>query len=280
MINANLVQDWNDFLQREMPALGLRHDPALSAEDNTLRYLNVKRRTPRQAPRSVHEARELKIPPAHADNYAVLKKLIWDGGDLIPYLSRDIRNSLADKNDRLLNAWGIHHLHFCPNGARDVLFAKFTDTEAFVLQSLPHGAGYPDTWVETSLLEILHNNWPEVAGGRITGIAGEVLTSSQRVALRRRNANFATEMPDGTVYLGDGGLTASGNCLFDVRESDKVFADLVYWQKVIEDNEANIREALGVPLPQELSIKLMVTPDSCWLYEPVRQRRLSLTFQP
>jgi hypothetical protein len=280
MINANFVKDWNDFLQREMSALGLRHDPALSVEDNTLRYLNAKRRTPRQAPRIVHEARELKIPPADADNYAVLKKLVQDGGDLIPYLSRDIRNNLADKNDRLLNAWGINHLHFRPDGARDVLFAKFTDTEAFVLQSLPHGTGYPDTWVETSLLEILHNNWPEVAGGRITGIAGEVLTSSQRVVLRRGNANFATEVPDGTVYVGDGGLSASGNCVLDIRESDMISADLAYWQKVIEGNEANIREALVVPLPQELSIKLMVTLGSCWLYEPVSQRRLALMFQP
>ena len=280
MINANFLEDWNDFLRKEIPALGVRHNPALSVEDNTLRYLNAKRRTPRQAPRIVHEARELQIPPAHADNYAVLKKLIRDGGDLIPYLSRDIRNNLADRNDRLLNAWGIHHLHFRPEGARDVVFAKFTDTEAFVLQSLPHGAGNSDTWVETSLLEILHNNWPEGAGGKITGVAGEVLTSSQRVALRRGNANFATDMPDGTVYIGDGGLSASGHCVLDIGESDRIFADLAYWQKVIEDNEANIREALGVPLPQELSIKLMVTPDSCWLYEPVSQRPLALTLRP
>ena len=92
------------------------------------------------------------------------------------------------------------------------------------------------TWVETSLLEILHNNWPEGAGGRITSIPGEVLTSSQRVALRRGNANFATEMPDGTVYVGEGGLNASGNCGLDIGESDRIFADLAYWQKVIEDN--------------------------------------------
>jgi len=197
-----------------------------------------------------------------------------DGGDLVPYLSRDMRNNLADKNDRLFNAWGIYHLHFRPQGTRDVLFVKFTDREAFVLQSLQHGASHPDTWVDTTLLEILHNNWPEVAGGRITGIAGEVLTSSQRIALRRVNANFATEMPDGTVYLGDGGLTASGNCVFDIRTSDEIFAALAYWQKLIEDNEANIRAALGVQLPQALSIKLMITPGDCWLYEPVSQRRL------
>ena len=91
-----------------------------------------------------------------------------------------------------------------------------------------------------------------------------------------------TASPSGDTrpLLGDGGLTASGNCVFDIRESDKIFADLAHWQKVVEDNEASIREALGVPLPQELSIKLMVTPGSCWLYEPVSQRRLALTFQP
>lgn len=169
-------------------------------------------------------------------DYATLM-LIEQGSDLTAYLSRDIGKKKADKNDLLLNAWGIHHLHFCPGGTRDVLFVKFTDSEAFVLKTLAHGAGHPDTWIDTSLLEILHNNWPEAAEGKIAGIAGETLTSNERVALRRAHANFATAMPDGVVYLGDGGLTASGHCLFDIRETYKIFADLAYWQKIVESNE-------------------------------------------
>ena len=279
MIKFDLVQDWNDFLQKEMPALGLQCDPALSARENTLRYLTAKRRIPHRAPKTVHESRELSIPPALKSDYAALKKLIEQGGDLTTYLSRDIPKKQADKNDRLLNAWGIHHLHFRPAGTLDVLFVKFSDSEAFVLQALPHGARHPATWVETSLLEILHSNWPQAAGGKISGLAGETLTSSERVATRKVNANFATRLPGGVVYFGDGGLSASGHCFFDIQETDKIFANLDRWQKIIECNETSIRDALGIRLPEELSIRLVIAAGECWLHEPVTQGRLSLTFQ-
>jgi hypothetical protein len=277
MINVDLAKDWNDFLKNDMPALGLGYDLAQSAWENTLRYLGAKRRVPRQVPRNVHEARELCIPPTLASDYAALKKLIEQGGNLTAYLSRDIGKKKADKNDRLLNAWGIQHLHFRPGGTSDVLFVKFTDSEAFVLQTLPHGSGHPGTWVDTSLLEILHNNWPEAADGKIAGIAGEPLTSKQREALRKVNANFATEMPGGVVYLGPGGLTASGHCVYDIQETDGIFEGLAKWQRIVESNETNFREALGVFPPEELSIRLMIVAGNWWLYEPVTQRRLLLT---
>jgi len=64
-----------------------------------------------------------------------LAKLIREGGDLKPYLSLDIRNEDSDKNDPLLNRWGIQHLHFRRGGSGDVLFVKITDTHAFVIQA-------------------------------------------------------------------------------------------------------------------------------------------------
>ena len=276
MIELDFVQDWSDFLQTEMPAFGLQYDPALSAQANTHRYLTAKRRIPHRAPRTVHEARELRVPAAVRSDYAVLKTHIEQGDHLTPYLSRDIEKKKADTNDRLLNAWGIHHLHFRPSGTLDVLFVKFTDSEAFVLNALPHGSGHADTWVDTSLLEILHSNWPEIREGTVTGIAAEALTSNERVALRRVNANFATRMPDGVAYLGDGGLTASGHCWFDIVETDKIFARLASLQTTIESNEPSIREALGISLSQELSIRLMIVAGDWWFYESVTQRRFVL----
>lgn len=82
--------DWADFLQKDMRAYGLAFSQSRTPEENTDRYLNAKRRIPRQAPRRIHESKELRIPPQHANDYSALTKLIREGGDLKPYLSRDI----------------------------------------------------------------------------------------------------------------------------------------------------------------------------------------------
>lgn len=117
---------------------------------------------PRQ-PRAVHESREFQSQriDQHATDYLALKKLIGEGGDLTPYLSRDVQRGRADENDKTLNAWGLHHLHFRPGGTRDVLFARITDSAVFVVKFLPQGSQHRDTWVDLSLLRILHDNWPE-----------------------------------------------------------------------------------------------------------------------
>jgi hypothetical protein len=280
-----LRTDWAEFLKRDMAADSLKYRSSLTLEENTDRYLNAKRRIPCQAARRMHESRELCIPSRYTDDYSALTKLIREGGNLKPYLSRDIRKGRADNNDPLVNRWGIHHLHFRRRGADDVLFAKITDTDVFVIQAFPHDKnGHTDVWVNTSLLQILHDNWPEMADGRAEGIPGEYLLPSDRLNLQRQNRNFLTTMSDGSVYLSPGGgVLESGQCFDDLTARDRIFGWLAYWQKVVEDNGANFRAALNIPSPEELSIKLTFDNDDWWrapiLYAPIKQTRLSLTFQ-
>lgn len=275
MVTADFKKDWMEFVQGDMRAYGLFYDPLRSAEDNTLRYLNVRRRTPRSSARQAHESKELCIPNQYLADYSALKKLLSDGGDLTQYLSRDLTNKRGDANDKLLNAWGIQHLHFRPSGTEHVLFVKMTDTDVFIIQALPHG---PKTWVNTSLLKIIHDNWPDIAGSKSSGICGESLTANQRINLRKNNVNFATAMPDGTIYFSPGGgLTGAGNCLLDVVDCDKIFALLAYWQKMVEENEANFRSALKMSPSEELSVKVVFQKNSCYLYESTRRARLLLT---
>jgi hypothetical protein len=131
--------------------------------------------------------------PQYANDYSALTKLIREGGDLKPDLSRDIgKKKSADKKDPLLNRDGIQHLHFRRHGSGDVLFVKITNTDVFVIQALPHDDS--QVWVDTSLLQILHDNWPETAQGRLAGIPGESLLASERLALQYRNRNYATDV--------------------------------------------------------------------------------------
>lgn len=280
MINIDLIADWVTFVQNEMVSLGLVYNSALSPEENTLRLFTAKRRIVPKRCRIVYEARELRVPSALAGDYAALKSLIQAGGDLIPFLSRDLQKGRADKHDRLLNAWDVHHLHFRPEGTCDVLFVRFTTSEAYILKTLPHGHRYPESWVETSLLRILQSNWPDSAPGITTSIQPEDLNPAERVALRQKNTNFAVEMADGSVCIGHGGLTASGHSILDVMHMDSIFADLARWKRILESNEATIRKALEFESSSDLSIRMAVVAGECWLYEPISKRRLLVTLQP
>jgi hypothetical protein len=273
--------DWAEFLrQKGMAICGLDYDHSRTLEENTMRYLNAhNRRIPITARRAVHESRELSIPQEYEADYEALKSLISSGGDLKPYLSRDIhKKKRPDKNDGLLNAWGIQHLHFRPEGTAHILLCRITDTDVFVVQALPHDH---DVWVDASLLQILHDNWPEeIAAGKWHGVPGEAMPSSERLNLRNQNANFATTMRDGTVYLAPGGgLMASGDCSEDRTDCDKIFAELTYWQEIVRGNAARFGAALNWPLSKELSIRMSFQDRECCLYEPTTGSRLSLTIQ-
>src|SRR5271155_4463066 len=108
MIKVDFENDWREFLEQEMPAQGSPYDPSSRLKDNTITYLNAKRRTVPPRKRTVHESEELQIPDKHSADYLSLKRLISEGGDLSPYLSHDIRKNRADKNDAMLNNWGFH----------------------------------------------------------------------------------------------------------------------------------------------------------------------------
>jgi len=280
MIRVDFRSDWKEFIERDLTSFGLQYEKLGSLEDNTLRYLNAKRRVAHRTGRKVHESKELCIPKEYSADYSSLKTLIEGGGNLEPYLSRDIQKNNADKNDGLLNAWGIQHLHFRPHGTADVLFVKITDTDIFVIQSLPHGRGHSDVWVNPVLLQILHDNWPQMATGKVVGLHAESLTNKDRGILRQKNVNFATVVSDGKVYLAPGGaVTSSGHCSVDICDADKIFADLDYWQKLVEANEQAFRSALGIPLGEVLSIKMMFEDRECCLYEPARGVRFRIMLQ-
>lgn len=279
-LKVDFKNDWAEFLrQKDMPACGLKFDESRTLEENTMRYLNANRRIPFPARRTVHESRELFVPQEHEQDYLELKALICSGGDLKPHLSQDIlKKKRPDKNDKFLNAWGIQHLHFQTKGTEYILLCRITDTDVFVIQALQHGHENPEVWVDTQLLQILHDNWPEeIASGKIHGIPGEEKPSSERLALRNQNANFVTTMTDGTEYLAPGGgLMMSGECCEDRTNCDKILGELAYWQEIVTRNATNLRVALNWPRSKELSIRMMFEDRECCLYEPTTGNRIVL----
>jgi hypothetical protein len=238
-IAADFTSDWVAYLRTTgLPACCLKYKDNRTPEENTMRFLDAyNRRIPAMEPRTVHELHELSIPPEYQPAYETLVALINAGGDLKPYLSRDIlKKKRADKNDRLLNSWGIQHLHFRIDGTDQLLFCLITESNVFVIQTLPHDAEH--LWVNIQLVQILHDNWPEViARAKHAGLKPEILTADKRHSLRGYNANFPITVADGTVYLPlAGGTMASGDSQEDRVSCDKIFAELRDWQTAVMQN--------------------------------------------
>jgi hypothetical protein len=277
---ADFKSDWAGFLyQNALPACGVTVRKR-ELENDTMRYLNAYgRRIPVPKPRAIHESRELSIPKYHRKHYENLKVLVSSGADLRPYLSRDIlTRKCPDRNDGLLNAWGIQHLHFKERETKDVLFCRITESDVYMIQTLPHDDDR--VWVDTSLLQIMHNNWSEeLSAGRLQGIPAEVFSIEKRQSLRERNANFISTMTDGTVYLAPGGgLMSSGHSADDQVACDKIFTELAQIQKIVTANTASIRAALNWPQNKILSIKMMFDHHDYCLYEPTMRTRIRLDF--
>ena len=276
-IDADFKNDWVGYLQTTgLPACGLKYEGSRTPEENTMRFLNAhNRRIPAIKPRMVHESRDLSVPSEYRLDYEELVTLIKAGCDLRPYLSRDIlKRKRPDKNDPLLNTWGIQHLHFRAAGTDQLLFCVIAESDVFIIQALPHNAEH--LWVNTQLIQILHDNWPElILCAKHDGLRPEAISAVKRRSLRNYNANFTVTVTDGTVYLPlAGGTMASGDSLEDRLNCDKIFLELQQYQNVVMQNALAIRAAFNMPVSQKLVVRMAFDNRECCLYEPTRATRI------
>jgi hypothetical protein len=276
-IDVDFKNDWIGYLRTTgFPECSLEYKDSCTPEENTMRFLNAyNRRIPAMKPRMVHESRELSVPCKYRLDYEKLVAVIKAGGDLKPYLSRDIlKKKHPDKNDPLLNSWGIQHLHFRTEGTDQLLFCVIAESDVFVIQILPHEAKH--LWVNTQLIQILHENWPElILRAKHDGLCPEAISAAKRHSLRSHNANFAVTVADGTVYLPlAGGTTTSGDSMEDWVNCVKIFSELEHYQNIVVQNALAIRTALNMPASQKLVVRMAFNNCVCCLYEPTKATRI------
>ena len=143
-------------------------------------YWTWRARFPSPRPRRTHRSRELAASPQaqqHATELAELERKINAGEDLTPHLSERVETAficeqqrpsapgrLRDADhDRMLAAWGIHHLHLANTPwrggfnerGRDLLYAIFRPDDAYLLGVYTH-----NDWALKGLVEVTARNWP------------------------------------------------------------------------------------------------------------------------
>lgn len=249
---------------------------------------------------SVLRANPYFTAPNHSRDIATLIEKIDLGHDLHPHLSRRVttafdpngplKRTMRRDLDMLLNDWGVHHLHLSsepdPKHSRFmkrtelVLLAAFTDTDAYLIDIVPHRR-----WSDDTIVQIIVREWPD-AGllHEVSNLPSErPISFEDRIVLREIGVQAFVAM-DGAVYSGDGFSTSgiSLDAMFsamDVHRRLRWFADCI---DADPEFMSNTLRKHGVEPPPKLDLHFEIDPGNRgWgVYDRVTQVFMFLpTFQ-
>lgn len=216
-------------------------------------YFNVLFRLIPQQPRHVFKSgalRRRRLTHRQRSRLGAIVREIEGGVDLRPRLSKNILK--PDYNDKLLQDWGIHHLHVGPRNAAhgaELLFVYVTEEYAYLIDWYAgHGV---DSFADQALMQILHENWPDAiererAHGYVPGsLEPASLTPTERQSLRAK-FTLGTQMADGTIYLPIGGGTTldggSSRVLGRVQYERQLAHNAQEW---VTNNAVLVRDAIA-----------------------------------
>lgn len=114
------------------------------------------------------------------------------------------------------------------------------------MQVLPHGKDHRDVWVNTSLIEIIHNNWPDTIVHMKSGLSCSTLTLAERLTLRKKNVNANIAVSDGAVYFSPGGgRMSNGASITDFMELQRIYRDLDSLEAFFAQEEEQIKQKIA-----------------------------------
>lgn len=253
-VEADFQNDLRVHYLAELTSLGVN----LPKEPNDVfavcaGYFSVLFRLIPQQPRRALKSRALRrrtLTHRQRSRLGCIMKEIEAGADLRPRLSKNILR--PDYNDKLLQDWGIHHLHVGPQNAAhgaELLYVYVTEECVYLIDwYAEHGI---ESFADQALMQILHENWPDaIAHEKPYGVVpGSLepgnLTPIERQRLRAK-FTIGTQMADGTIYLPlGGGTTLAGGSLRVLRrvQHERQLAhDVQQW---VTNNAVIVRDAIA-----------------------------------
>lgn len=203
-IVENLFFDWLYILKKRLIANGINTD-GLCNKEIVSAYFNLQIRLIPARPRKIYRSKNFSIPSQFESDLCALEKIITTGGDLTPYLSRQISKfQKKDKVDKILSDWRIHHFHFRPEGTKELLFAIVDDINFYEIGVFNH-----NSWYDTTITTLIKENWPDLV--KTLPFKSEISYTPNMVK-QMRNVNIFTPTLIGgwLTILGDG-LTTGGH---------------------------------------------------------------------
>ncbi|MCE0881290.1 hypothetical protein [Pseudomonas putida] len=274
-LKADFVADWTAELKRIMEqdwSMDLRRTPD---KDICVLFHHAGKRRIEPRPRQVVLANTFECPQELNPGWTVLRNKIEAGADLSPHLSLQIEKVMA--TDRLLLDWGVYHLHLGLAGHHKntnfvertgpVVFGYPTQDTFHAIGVYAHGA-----WSDSSVIETLHANWPELTGSaKIRGefTLAQQYTDDDRKKLRASGINVITALSDGTfLFPLGGGYAGNGVSIEGVTASDRERKKIESLERKLLELAPVIEEALtesGYVVASEVTARLNFTRDRTWV---------------
>lgn len=275
VLNADFVADWTAELKRIMEqdwSMDLSRAPE---KDICVLFHHAGKRRIEPRPRNLVLASSFECPQDQQAGWTTLKGKIEAGADLSPHLSLQIEKVMA--KDPLLLDWGVYHLHLGlaehpKNGnfverTGPVVFGYPTEDSFYAIGIYKHGA-----WSNSSVIETLHTNWPELTGkatlkGEFT--LAQRFTDEDRQKLRNAGINVITPLSDGTfLFPLGGGYSGNGISIEGVTASDRERRKIESLERQFLELAPVIEESLersGHMVGSEITARLNFTRDRTWV---------------
>lgn len=276
ILEMDFKRDWHEILRRVMSdEWGM--DVSGITSNVPMHYFNALQRRVMPTPRKLHISDTFCCPSGFDPNWQAIQRLIATGGDLHPFLSKQVDK--AEYTDAMLNDWGIHHLHFRarPQRSGPLIFARITSGDVYAVSVLEHGE-----WYEDEIVETIHRNWPDsIRQWRMNGQPAVRLTQDERKTLRKKHCNAFYTTLDGVTYgpIG-GGMMTSGYNLFAVMEMDKEHDRLEKVEQLLANELPQFRAVLkkaGCTEGDIVSATLNLSDSHYGAYFPVQKLLVNIT---
>ncbi len=222
----NFFFDWYKILGDRLKNKGIKIKE-MEDDDIVSAYFNLRERLIPQKNRKIRRAKEFNLPKQYSEALCNLEKIVTSGGDLTPYLSRQISSPInkKDKTDKFLSDWGIHHFHLGDKldktgsieGTKELLFAMVDDENFYEIGIYDHSS-----WFNTEILNIIHKNWPDlISHYKLPFRTRTSIDSDSLKALRNGNVFVPIQIGNTLYFPFGGGITTSGHSDNAERKSDR-----------------------------------------------------------
>ncbi|MCW8037933.1 hypothetical protein [Acinetobacter entericus] len=198
----------NSLASKHLTDLNIKSDNITPAYMQLSNYLS--KRIDIQ-PRVVTESSQFNVPNEFKQGFQILKSKILKGDDLNPYLSKFTLNPLF--SDRFFDDYGCFHFHLGDVIDNDgfikrtgpVALAFVTSKEVFFIETKMHGKGFANTWTNKSVLEVLHNEKPNLIFNQkvslLKDVSPQISNEDEILNLRKKGYSFGVTLDDGSVYM-------------------------------------------------------------------------------
>lgn len=197
----DLIRDFKEILLKHARKQGLIFSD-LDSDSTCIRILSFNRKIGLGNKKKVSFAKGIRIPKEYKKRVYHILEYLADGGNIIPYLSKQSIN-LNNPGDLMFNDWNILHIHLGKRKDKkdsrfiertgELLFLINTETEIKVLGVYDHK---PSPWTRNELLQRIYDTWPEMLG-IIKGAELNIsVTEVQKRKLRKSHITLFEEVYD------------------------------------------------------------------------------------